>query len=1662
VSVCVSFSDQDDLLSRVNKLKVTMISWSCNDHFIITAANDTAVRIWDSTDFSLLHMLRGHKRDVYVLEAHAVDERILMTAGQDSLSVSPFELYTRCCFCIDLGHDSHIILWNVETGEKLKEFENKYDSDVGVSGGAALLEGKSSSDGLTYVVTDSQGSLSIYGFGSSTDYLKVPDHQFFHTDFRPLIRDANGYVLDEQTQLAPHLMPPPYLVNADGNPHPPEYQRIVCGCKPKEKSDQCNNETEDALSTRDHVEGTNRLDAVIARLQREQQGYVTSGVLNDSSDSGVGSRQVDGPSVVQPQQTTASGMFHSGGQQILQSTHVGLGQQSSLMHTHMTNLFPNSSLPGPLLQSHMSGVGVYGQNTLYSSAGGMVGPGLHQAYNSVQANWPLVGVPFTQPGNLLNSGQHPIFAGNSFMTAELPFSETSGLGQTFMYGSLSRPAPNSLAHCAQSRVTGMNLYDGTAQPLAYPVIVPAAAQTMSSVSRLRPIAPKTELSTNNNNGAVASLSTIGSSAESGPSRIGFMSPTSWPNQVSSVTSQPSVVSSLETHSRHNANYQDSQAGRHHEDEDRENIEVEVANESQNSQEHNRRNEPLTGSVASFLGIDHKEALMWWRSRVVVPDIPPPLARHQELRQHYLAEEELRLFTEESSKSPPQAEEPPQPVRPVDSPRTQRRRRRNVLQQQLAEAAANALASTRRRTRVVSLRSDDDLAIVSSSSSAEEFEEEWHMSSESSEYSDWIGEGVSVQPRVTISRSQRPSRYRRHAVISEDEEEEEEPEPQEETAESEERPEVTISEAEASAPAVDTSRAQSSNARAPSSNARARQRRRAVAEVRETPAWPPVGVNLSAYVPSPWLLQTEPTLNPFFPQLGDKVVYCWQGHEQYINAVILNDVYKIKTKHFPWQRLHLRPQEVCMVLSMHFVVGPPTLCSMKLGILVKGQSGTSVHHHRTFSLRYHDMADVPDFLIPYDHFKRAILRPWTPGDRFQCKIDDAWWTGSIIAREPWQLSVPDSLWQCFLVQWDTGEEQEKLSPWDIEVTSEEEVRPRRRSSSLSEDLALALQLSSAPGVQTRRQAAMSGPSGTSEEQNLLSNLIDILNEDFDNEDGGWGEEDEAIARDRILRGLDAILSLPISQPFQQPVNVEEYPDYYLVVPYPIDLGTIRQRLNNGYYRRLNSFLWDVKTIHKNAATYNEEDSQIVESAQTLTELLCKFASDSNCSDLMVFYNEQNREDVPEEGEEYQAESAESSDSATEVEIEADPDLESTEPVRETLRASSSGPHNSCGESGNRKKGKRRRLSSEVSSESHTLQAKRAKTWVPLAVDLLDEMIRLPFSEPFRAPVDVELYPDYVEYVECPMDLSTVKRKLQNGQYDSPTEFCEDIRLIFSNSRLYNRAPKSQIFRWTNKLSMHFESRVIAFLSNSGVDHAEVSRMIQKIRPSSARIRRTSSNDYDEATSESSTSNLDTNESSSSDEEESDVEETVRVRGRTGKKHAVNGRTQKRAPNRLPSSEDSDYGAGADAETSSGECTGSDDDYYRKRVRRQQIRRGNPSSKRSFRSRKGSSEEPMAVSRPRRQLAGRRLPGSQNLDSFGSYSSRPPRQAAMRALENVAMLDSEAESWAEKPGQCSRRAGSRRSSSLEVEGEFPSGQASCSNTRYGRIVRPSTRTRTYGDV
>ncbi|GAA6080133.1 PH-interacting protein isoform X1, partial [Tachysurus ichikawai] len=98
---------------------------------------------------------------------------------------------------------------------------------------------------------------------------------FFHTDYRPLIRDAHNYVLDEQTQQAPHLMPPPFLVDVDGNPHPPRYQRLVPGrenCREEQLIPQMGLTSSglNQVLSQQAAEGSSPLDSIIQRLQQEQ------------------------------------------------------------------------------------------------------------------------------------------------------------------------------------------------------------------------------------------------------------------------------------------------------------------------------------------------------------------------------------------------------------------------------------------------------------------------------------------------------------------------------------------------------------------------------------------------------------------------------------------------------------------------------------------------------------------------------------------------------------------------------------------------------------------------------------------------------------------------------------------------------------------------------------------------------------------------------------------------------------------------------------------------------------------------------------------------------------------------------------------------------------------------------------------------------------------------------------------------------------------------------------------------------------------------------------------------------------------------------------------------------------------------------------------------
>ncbi|XP_051994884.1 bromodomain-containing protein 4 isoform X2 [Xyrauchen texanus] len=82
----------------------------------------------------------------------------------------------------------------------------------------------------------------------------------------------------------------------------------------------------------------------------------------------------------------------------------------------------------------------------------------------------------------------------------------------------------------------------------------------------------------------------------------------------------------------------------------------------------------------------------------------------------------------------------------------------------------------------------------------------------------------------------------------------------------------------------------------------------------------------------------------------------------------------------------------------------------------------------------------------------------------------------------------------------------------------------------------------------------------------------------------------------------------------------------------------------------------------------------------------------------------------------------------------------------------------------------------------------------------------YAWPFYKPVDVDTLGlhDYHDIIKHPMDLSTIKDKLENRQYRDAQEFAADVRLMFSNCYKYN-PPDHEVVAMARKLQDVFEMR-----------------------------------------------------------------------------------------------------------------------------------------------------------------------------------------------------------------------------------------------------------------
>lgn len=83
------------------------------------------------------------------------------------------------------------------------------------------------------------------------------------------------------------------------------------------------------------------------------------------------------------------------------------------------------------------------------------------------------------------------------------------------------------------------------------------------------------------------------------------------------------------------------------------------------------------------------------------------------------------------------------------------------------------------------------------------------------------------------------------------------------------------------------------------------------------------------------------------------------------------------------------------------------------------------------------------------------------------------------------------------------------------------------------------------------------------------------------------------------------------------------------------------------------------------------------------------------------------------------------------------------------------------------------------------------------DFLNHLKQGNHARPFLEPVDVKFVEDYRTVIAHPMDLQTMQQKLDQGLYDTPKDFVEDVKLIIKNCRQYNK-PNTIFCRHVTKL------------------------------------------------------------------------------------------------------------------------------------------------------------------------------------------------------------------------------------------------------------------------
>uniref|UniRef100_A0A671RBG5 Bromodomain-containing protein 3-like n=1 Tax=Sinocyclocheilus anshuiensis TaxID=1608454 RepID=A0A671RBG5_9TELE len=341
------------------------------------------------------------------------------------------------------------------------------------------------------------------------------------------------------------------------------------------------------------------------------------------------------------------------------------------------------------------------------------------------------------------------------------------------------------------------------------------------------------------------------------------------------------------------------------------------------------------------------------------------------------------------------------------------------------------------------------------------------------------------------------------------------------------------------------------------------------------------------------------------------------------------------------------------------------------------------------------------------------------------------------------------------------------------------------------------------------------------------------------------------------------------PFYTPVDAIKLnlPDYHKIIKNPMDMGTIKKRLENNYYWTAGECMQDFNTMFTNCYIYNKPTDDIVLMAQALEKIFLQKVAQMPQEEVELLPpppKGKARKPVPPPTSENQQSialttgSPSSSCPSSPPQLAQTPVIAATPVSTITSNVQAVPPATSMIPTAQpvvKKKGVKRKADTTtpttcaitasrselptamLESKHSKVISRRESTGRPIKPPkkdledgdvqqqgnkksklndhlkycdtILKEMLskkHAAYAWPFYKPVDAEALElhDYHEIIKQPMDLSTVKKKMDSREYQDAQSFAADIRLMFSNCYKYN-PPDHEVVAMARKLQDVFEMK-----------------------------------------------------------------------------------------------------------------------------------------------------------------------------------------------------------------------------------------------------------------